>query len=562
MTQAFWTITVLVFCLTVLQTSGRAAEPAAAPDARIRLNTVGFLPGRAKRASVAAPGTRFVVRRADNNKEVYAGTVTGPKTNADTGEALYSADFSAVKTPGTYYLDVPGVGRSAGFRIAADVYDRPFRLATRGMTLWRCGAAVSGTQGGDTFAHAACHTEDAYLDFVGGSGHVRRDAAGGWHDAGDYNKYVVNAGVTVGCMALAWEQFGDRLRPVRLGLPESGKTRLPDYLAEIKWETDWLLKMQAPDGSVYHKISTKNFGGFVLPEKETAQRYFVPWGSAATADFVAMMAQAARVFRPYDAAYARTCENAAVQSYRFLVAHPADHAADQTGFSTGGYGTSDPDDRLWAAAELWHTTGQATYLQDFETRARGQQNKIEAAFDWGNVANLGMITYLRSQRPGRDPALVKQIRDALIAAADAIVQARDAHGYARPLGTSYYWGANGTVARQTVLLQTANEIAPKPAYIETALDALGHLLGRNVYGRSFVTGLGHNPPLKPHDRRAGGDTVEAPWPGYLVGGGHPKATDWKDEEGDYRTNEIAINWNGALIYALAGFVTPPAPKQR
>jgi endoglucanase len=435
------------------------------------------------------------------------------------------------------------------------VYNDPFRLVTRGMTLWRCGMANSGTHNGGTFAHAACHLHDAYLDFVGG-GHTRKDGTGGWHDAGDYNKYVTNANVTVGCMLLAWQQFGDRIRNVKLGVPESGKTRLPDYLAEVKWETDWLLKMQAPDGSVYHKLSTRNFGGFILPEKETAERYFTPWSSAATADFVAMLAQAARTMRPYDAAYANRCLQAATRSYQFLVAHPENHKADLTGFSTGTYETDDPDDRLWAVAEMWETTGETTYLRNFETRARALTPKIEAVWDWDNVRNLGMITYLRSKRPGRDAALVKDIRDSLSSTADSIVATRDAHGYARPFGTSYYWGANGAVARQSVILLTANEFAPKPAYVETALDALGNLLGRNVYGRSFVTGLGHNPPLKPHDRRSGGDNVAAPWPGYLVGGGHPKATDWRDDQDDYRTNEIAINWNGALIYALAGFVEP------
>src|SRR3712207_7285062 len=69
-------------------------------------------------------------------------------------------------------------------------------------TLFRsCGEAVSATHDGVTYAHAACHTEDAWLDYVGG-GHAKRDATGGWHDAGDYNKYVVNAGFTVGVMLL------------------------------------------------------------------------------------------------------------------------------------------------------------------------------------------------------------------------------------------------------------------------------------------------------------------------------------------------------------------------
>lgn len=522
-----------------------------AHDTRIRLNTIGFLPTQQKRASVAAECSDFTLVNSSGVRQDFAGRTSGPIVNADTGEALYTADFSTFSKPGVYVLDVPGVGLSAPFRIAADVYNDAFRTVTRGMYLWRCGTAVSGTHDGDTFSHAACHLEDGYLDAVGG-GHVRRNGVSGWHDAGDYNKYVVNAGVTVGCMLLAWEQFSAQIQAVKLDLPDVGK--LPEYLSEVKWELDWLLTMQASDGSVYHKLSQRNFGGFVLPEKDTADRFFTPWSSAATADFVAMLAQASRVFRPFDAKLAQAYLAAAVKSYQFLAANLSDHQPDLSGFSTGGYGTSDPDERLWAAAEMWETTGETKYLADFETRAKGTKEKIEAVWDWGNVGNLGMLTYLRSKRTGRDAALVKEIQTALLAVADKIVAQRDAHGYGRPFGTSYYWGANGAVARQVVLLQTANEFGAKRAYVETSLDALNHLFGRNVYSRSFVTGLGADPPRKPHDRRAGGDTVDAPWPGYLVGGGHPKATDWHDEEGDYRTNEIAINWNGALIYALAAFV--------
>jgi len=91
--------------------------------------------------------------------------------------------------------------------------------------------------------------------------------------------------------------------------------------------------------------------------------------------------------------------------------------------------------------------------------------------------------------------------------------------------------------------------------VNSSLDAIGHLFGRNFYGRSYVTCLGHLPPLKPHDRRSGADNIEQPWPGYIIGGGH-SARDWKDVQDDYRTNEIAINWQAGLVYALAGFTNP------
>lgn len=128
--------------------------------------------------------------------------------------------------------------------------------------------------------------------------------------------------------------------------------------------------------------------------------------------------------------------------------------------------------------------------------------------------------------------------------------------YGRPLAGRYYWGCNGTVARQVLNLQVANKVSPKPEYANAALDAIAHLFGRNYCGRSYVTGLGRQPPMNPHDRRSGADGIAAPWPGYLVGGGH-SATGWHDIQADYETNEIAINWQGALVYALAGFVGSP-----
>lgn len=521
---------------------------AAGEPARIRLNTVGYLPGYSKQATVAAACDRFAVVRADGSK-AFDGCATGPIEDPATAERLYLADFSALDRPGEYRLEVEGVGRSAPFRIADDLYHDPFILATRAMYLWRCGTAVRGEHAGDVFAHGACHLEDAWLDVVDGR-HERRDGIGGWHDAGDYNKYTANAGVTVGTMLRAWEDFGPRLRGVRLDIPESGNST-PDYLDELRWELEWLLKMQSPDGSAYHKLTTRQFGGFLPPEKETTPRYFTPWGSAATADLAAMMAQASRHFRPHDPAFANRCLDSARKSWTFLVAHPKDHPADMKGFGTGGYESPDPDDRLWAAAELWETTGDATILRDLEARIRADGARIDADFDWAEVRDLGLFTYLASSRPGRDAGLDAQVRKNLVAAADSIVAAAGAGGYRRPLGNRYYWGCNGSVARQVMVLRAAHRVEPKRVYLETSLDALNHLLGRNVYGRSFVTGLGDRPPLHPHDRRSGGDDVSAPWPGYLVGGPHPRASSWRDDQSDYRTNEIAINWNAALIYALA-----------
>ena len=263
------------------------------------------------------------------------------------------------------------------------------------------------------------------------------------------------------------------------------------------------------------------------------------------------MAQAARYFEPYDKAYSQKCLAAAQLSYKFLKENPDNKGFIQGEFKTGGYQTSDPDDRLWAAVEMWETTGNIEFLKDFEAQATKMDFKIDEDWDWGDVSNLGMFEYVLSKKSGKNPEILKSIQKNIVDDANAIVKNASSDVYARPL-VRYYWGCNGTIARQVLNLQVANKIAPDKAYIQTSLDAIAHIFGRNYYNRSFVTGLGINPAMNPHDRRSGSDNEVQPWPGYLVGGGH-SATKWNDKQEDYSTNEIAINWQGALVYALAGF---------
>jgi endoglucanase len=518
----------------------------------IYLNSLGYLPDLSKIATVESSVRSFQVVDATSGKILFSGETSDTVYQADVARSVRFADFSKFKVPGDYYLQANDSLKSPRFSIGTNVYNKALYTSFRAFYLWRCGTAVSGDYNGIHFSHDACHMQDGWLDSIGYP-NKQKDGTGGWHDAGDHGKYVVNAGITVGMLFMAWEQFNDKLKNASFNLPETD-LGYPDFLKEVKWETDWLLKMQFPDGSgkVSHKLTRTSFEGFVLPDKDSAQRYFTGWSSAATADFVAMMAQAARNFKPYDAAYAKKCLDAATLSYNFLLANPNPQVCKQR-FHTGGYFSSDEDDRLWAAVEMWETTGNAQYLKDFETRLAAMDVKVDENWDWGNVRNLATFTYLLSKRKDKNPSLVEETKKQTISVADIIVEKGNKDIFRRPLGDKYYWGCNGTVVRQVMNLQIAFTLKPDKKYLQTSLDAISNVFGCNQYGRSFVTGLGYNPPMNPHDRRSGGDTIIDPWPGYLVGGGN-KALDWRDEQASYSTNEIAINWQAALVYALAGFV--------
>ncbi|HEY8946766.1 MAG TPA: glycoside hydrolase family 9 protein, partial [Polyangiaceae bacterium] len=294
------------------------------------------------------------------------------------------------------------------------------------------------------------------------------------------------------------------------------------------------------------------------PENSKAPRFLSPPTTTATADFVAVVARAARAFEPYDAALAASYVEAAQRGWDYLVATPEDTTPPQgspvrTRF-TGGYWNTDVDDRFWAAAEMWETTGDAEVLADLEARAATA--RPGTYWDWPDMSNLAAYTYLLSGREGRDAERVAQLIEAISGQVQTVHAAAQAHPYGSPLGYRYIWGSNGIAARTAMSIAVLRAVDPEavPESANTISATMDHLLGRNYYGRSYVTGLGYYPPRAPHHRPSQADAAIEPWPGLLVGGPEATGTSWVDAENDYRTNEIAINWNAAMIYAAASLL--------
>lgn len=509
-------------------------------DLVVRVSTVGFRPERGKQATYAGKQATFEVRRAEDDSVVYSGEA-GPELQAqDSAEVLHVVDFRDVTEPGEYYVQVRGVGRSPTFRIADDVYVEPFRAAMLGMYGQRCGTAVELTWKDMTFGHESCHEDDP--------------APLGWHDAGDFGKYTNNGAMSLGVMLLAWEHFQPKLEALELEIPERGGD-LPDYLDECRYQAEWLLGMQLEDGSVADRVTAPTFEPIrTMPEDAFGDRKLAPPSTVATADFAAVLAMAARAFEPYDAEFAERCRTAAVSAWTFLQENPEVLPIMRTGF-TGTYNTGPHlDDLSWAAAEIWQTTGDEDALAAFEEE---RSLALRTDWDWYELQNIGFYTYLLSGRDGRDDTRVAELTNAAVVRGDELVKRSRGHAYGRDLGVLYNWGINGTIARTVIGLVVADRLAPNDELLDTGAYQLDHLFGRNYFGRSFVTGVGHEPPLFPHHRPSAGDVIEEPWPGLLVGGpsaGSPIATQWVDRTDDFRSNEVAINWNAALIYALATYL--------
>ncbi len=552
-----------------------AVAAAYAADSDIVYNTLGYKPIMNKKATVNTACSTFQVKRAADDSDAFSGNASGPVYVSDSGRNVYVIDFSALDETGTFYINVDGVGRTQNFIISENAYNTAFSNAFTAMYMWRSGCDISRTYGSTTYSWAAGHTAGTNLSYVSAY-KFNNDGTGGWYDAGDYGRYVGNAGITIWPMLMAWEDFGTTINAINYALPETAPG-YPEYLKEVKYETDWLFKMMYEDGSgkVSDKLTSKNHAGFTLPAYDYSTMYFLPWSTYATANFAGIMAMAARYFYPYDAAYAEQCLDAAKLAFGALQANPSAVSCDAAslGFTTGVYDGNDTANRMWAGAELYATTGDSVYRTYYESRAGG--GSINTAYDWNDTSTMAHLTYYFSTQTAKNTVLVNNIRNNTISAANGIVNQVNSHGYGRSM-TSHWWGSNGVVLRMTTILYAAFKMTGDYKYRYAASDIVTHIFGRNHFGRSYVTGTGLNPPLYPHDRRIASDGISAPIPGYIVGGsnggnwgdpvlsampsGLPPASYWADNQSSYASNETAINWQAALIYSLASLLKDgPAP---
>lgn len=540
---------------------------------QIKVDQAGYLPDSAKLALVTAQASTFEVKRVSDDSTVFKGELSPVSQDADTGDSVQAADFSKLKESGTYYVDVPGVGKSWTFSIRPDVFSRTYYLAMRAFYGQRCGTAVDLGSEFPGYVHPACHLKGFFHASAGQQG--ERDNVGGWHDAGDYGRYVVNSGISTGTVLWAWEIFGPKLTNIKLNIPESGNGT-PDILNEARWNLEWMLKMQDEDGGVWHKQTSEHFSGFVMPEDDNLPSVIVGTGQApykstcATANLAAVAAIAARVYSPFDVRFAKQNLDAARKAWLWTEKFPNVTFRNPPGISTGEYGDdSCSDERLWGTAELWRTTGDKTYRDYVVKQYPDFRSNLDtpAPEGWRSVAAMGLWSYALGSGKSADTAMVADIRTRTSQAARAIVESTRLNPYHVSLrARDYVWGSNGVAAAYGMELLVANAFTPDPAFVETAFDNLHYLLGRNTFSLSWVTQVGDNPFRHPHHRPSGADKNTEPWPGLLSGGpnagrqddvlkklpaGLPPAKVYADDQGSYASNEIAINWQASLVFLLA-----------
>ena len=569
------------------------AQPAAAAAAspRIHLNQVGFDPDGPKTAVIVgdvAPGA-FAILTADRGDTVFAGALAPARTWPPSGETARRAEFGALTRPGRYVLTVAGVGTSHPFTVQPAAAREVARAAVKAFYFQRASTDLPAQYAG-RWARAAGHPDTSVLVHPSATGPVRAAGAHlssprGWYDAGDYNKYVVNSGISTYTLLAIADHFPAAAATLDTHIPESGNA-LPDVLDEALWNLGWMRTMQDPaDGGVYHKLTNAVFDPFVMPAAATTPRYVVQKSTAAALDFAATAAHTSLIVRRYPTALpglADSLVREALAAWGWARRHP-DAIYEQDRMNerfaprvlTGTYGDGDMRDEFrWAASELYVVTRADSFL----VAAAPLGDPAPGVPSWGSVAMLGIYTLVdhRAELPARFDTTSLMTRILAPARALAARARASAYGVAIDDPRDFIWGSNAVAANQGMLLLQGYRLTHDRTFLDAAVANLDYLLGRNATGYAFVTGFGSRSPRFPHHRPSASDGVADPVPGLLVGGPNPGQQDhcpgypsrvpalsYLDSTCAYAANEIAINWNAPLAYLAVGIdaleVVPLAP---
>ena len=581
--------------------------------ADILTNQVGYFAKRAKRATLLCTDKEPVKFELidDKGKSVFEGRSEYFGFDADSGDTVHTLDFSAFDGSGSFTLKAENGAVSRGFRVFAkdEVSDYSSLLYDSLNYFYqnRSGVPIESEyiSSGDkqALARAAGHTSDmAEIEhtwgYSGTSGSV--DVTGGWYDAGDHGKYVVNGGISLWLLQDLYE-FARYTGSERIfadgsmNIPESGNG-FPDLLDEARFEMEWMLKMQIDggdyDGMAYHKAHDEKWTGLgVAPADDDKKRIIKPPTTAATLNLAACAAQAARLWKELDRDFADRCLEAAEKAYKSAKKHDDMYAPLDESVGGGAYGDDDVSDEFyWAAEELYITTGGKDYLSDAkdskhymtvpQTLGSGENTDTVGSFDWGCTAAPGTFSALLNKAEGYDKGT-----ESLKAAAEHYLSLEKAQGYGLPYGAStlsyndsdkgYVWGSNSFAADNSIVLAYAavfSDGSDADRYTDGALAGMDYLLGRNAMDCSYVTGYGTHTTENPHHRWWSNQIDEA-FPkapcGVLSGGPNSGMQDpwvrgmgWKkgaippqkcylDNIEAWSVNECTINWNGALAWLTA-----------
>ena len=574
----------------------------------IRINQVGFYPDQEKTLTLEQSNQceKIEIYKAGTDEKVWEGAELRSAVSPWSGKERRIFDFSEITEPGTY--TVKAGKATADFTVSQTAYDELAKAALTAFYHQRSGMDLDPEIAGQ-WARKGGHPDTEVLIHASASSESRPEGSvisspKGWYDAGDYNKYIVNSGYSLGLMAEAFlmfpEQYDWETKDIDYGEYTRNTQKIYEPIfEELSYNEEWMWSMQDPeDGGVYHKLTTPNFEGFIAPVECRQQRYVVQKSVTAALDFAGSLCSMAglnsmawincdinaRIYKErYDKAEA---------AYTWAKAHPDAlyfqekiNEAYDPDITTGAYGDFSADDEFfWAASSLYLATKKAEYLEDFK-QYFPESFKL---MSWGYVAPLGIFNWLQYEKRmlaykpfwGKDlfgkpycitaeeQEIIDRCKAMLIEYCDATILDVEGSCFNNSYGNKpdeFLWGCSSSFCDQAICFLYAYEVTGDEKYLVNAHRNVNYILGQNATGYCYVTGFGTKSPMFPHSRLCHSDGIEDPIPGLLVGGPNPDQndiievkkydSDYPDESymdimPSYASNEIAINWNASLVAAI------------
>ena len=566
-------------------------------EAKILVNQVGYFTNLAKLATVRSDVKQQLDWKlfAADGREAAFGKSQPVGLDVPSGDVVHIIDFSVYKGTGRGFTLVVGGDRSRPFEIGAGIYHKLKYDALSYYYHNRSGIEIAMPYaGGAQWTRPAGHLGDKSVPCAQSSGcSYSLDVSGGWYDAGDHGKYVVNGGISVWTLLNLYERslhIGKSAAAVADGtmnIPER-HNGVPDLLDEVRWELEFLLKMQVPAGQpkagmVHHKIHDKAWTALGLaPDEDPMPRFLYPMSTAATLNLAAVAAQAGRIWKTIDPKFSARCIAAAEKAWAAAAANPG-ILAKPGGEGGGPYEDKYVEDEFyWAAAELFITTKRPEYRQYLVSSPNylkvtahlsdGAGEGIPSSMTWQDVAALGTISL--AVVPGALPAAdQKTARNAVVAAADSYMAILKRRGFRIPIDwgkeNKAPWGSNSFLLNNLIVLGLAADFTEARKYLNAVVAGMDYVLGRNAMDQSYVTGYGSKPLVNPHHRfwayQSNSKFPHAP-PGAVSGGPNSGLEDpyvkaanmfdcaaekcFADNIESWATNEITINWNAPLAWVL------------
>lgn len=536
----------------------------------VKVNQLGYLENSEKYALVsgfpdvltADAGTPFEVRNTTDNNVAYTGELS-LITSLDarvSGEKVLKADFSMLDVPGSYYISVTadGVRNSYPFQIGNDIYSSLVTDASRYYYYQRANMALEEpyAQG---FPHTAWHMDDANCPLLSDMSGPKRDVSKGWYDAGDFGKYLNAGATTVSDLLWAYETFPDQFTDSQLNIPESSNG-IPDLLDEIRYELEWMLKMQDVDGGFYCRVWPQNAMGDprYIEDIRDGVTHVKPTSHSASA--VAALAHAYIVYRDVDAEFAQQLLDAAVKGWGYLEQHPENIKPVYGPYND----EDDTNDRFWAAASLFRTTGEAVYNDYFMARYKDYAkvfDKPENAHGVGGMELIAFIDYLSVDKPDRDVAdwfggEFNNWRRTQLERSNQGVWGNTLED------DDYYWGSNMPVLNTSMVLVLGSKVIGNFNHqiVDAVRANMNYVLGTNPMSYSYVSGYGQNSCQRVFSGIYNNDGKDGIPKGYLAGGANMYEGSWfsrfngksyVDSNTEWTTNEHTIYWNSGLVFSTA-----------